>query len=171
MIANSWQHLDRAARNLIPTALLLGLVLLSAVPTRLPYYTGIAPMLTVIGVSYWSITNPTSIYSSTTFGIGMFEDFLTDTSLGLNALVLLCVRTVIVSQQRFFFGKSFFVWWWAFAFIALAAVLLKWLLFVLITETIVHPGEALFSYLITVLIYPAFGRLFASLDVGLVKEG
>ncbi len=171
MKAGLWQRLDQMARNLIPMCLILGLVLLSVVPTRLPYYAEVAPMLTVIGVGYWSVVRPDLIRAGVAFGIGVFEDVLTGAPLGFNALVLLCVQAAIVSQQRFFLGKSFLVWWWAFALIALAAALLKWVLFALIAGNAVHVGTVLFNYAITVLIYPAWRRLFASLEVTLAGEG
>lgn len=168
---NIWQHLNQMLCNLVPMCLILGLVLLSVVPMRLPHYAAVAPMLTVIGVGYWSTVRPDLIRPSFAFGTGVFEDFLSGTPLGFNALVLLCVRTVVVSQKRFFLGKSFLVWWWAFALVTLVAILLKWLLFALIAGTIGPPGEMLVCYFITVLVYPAFGRLFSSLEVRLAREG
>lgn len=171
MKVSVWQRLDQIFYNLIPLSLILGLVLLSVIPIRLPYYAAVAPMLTLIGVGYWSIVRPDLMRPSFAFGTGLLEDLLGGTPLGFNALVLLCVHTVVVSQQRFFLGKSFLVWWWAFALVALAAVFLKWLLFALITDTITHPREILVCYFITVLLYPAFGRLFAGLEVLLARGG
>ncbi len=127
-------------------------------------------MWTVIGVGYWSIVRPDLIRPSFSFFTGVFEDLLCGAPLGLNALVLLCVHTAAASQKRFFLYKSFLFWWFIFAFIALFAIFFKWFLFSLIADTVTRLREILLSYCLTVLIYPAFGRLFASLEVLLAKD-
>lgn len=156
--------------SLIPAFFLIVLTLLSVVPTRLPYYAGVAPMLTVVGVSCWSITKPTLLKPIITFFIGIFEDLLTGAFLGFNTLVLLCVYAIALTKRRFFLGKSFIGIWWFFSYLALVATLLKWCLFALLTGTIVYSGEILFSYLITVLIYPVFGLLFFKSWTASTKE-
>ena len=171
MKATLWQRLNQMACNLVPLLLILGLVVISVVPVRLPHYVDVAPMLTVIGVGYWSIVRPDLMRPSFAFGCGVFADLLSGTLLGVNAFVLLCVHAMLASQRRFFLGKSFLVWWWAFALVALAAVSLKWLLFAAAVDAIIPLDRVLFSYVITVLIYPLWGRLFSRLEVVLVREG
>lgn len=127
-------------------------------------------MWTVIGVGYWSIVRPDLIRPTFAFVTGVFEDLLGGAPLGLNALVLLCVHTAGASQKRLFLRKSFFFWWFLFSFIALFAILFKCFLFALLADTVTRLREILLSYCLTVLIYPAFGRLFASLEVLLAKE-
>ncbi|VBB69092.1 Rod shape-determining protein MreD [invertebrate metagenome] len=156
--------------TLTPPLLILGLVLLSVIPVKRPLYIEASPMLTIIGVVYWSIVRPDLIRPSFAFATGVFEDLLSGTPLGLNALVLLCVHAAVSVYKRLCMSMPFFFWWCIFALIALVAILLKWFLFSLLADTINRLGDILFSYCITVLIYPVFGRLFASLEVLLAKE-
>ncbi|MBF0561371.1 MAG: rod shape-determining protein MreD [Alphaproteobacteria bacterium] len=163
--------MDQLARNLLPVLLTLALVLVSAVPTRLPGFSAIAPMLTLIGVCYWSIARPDLMRPVVALGIGIFQDVLLGTPLGVDALVLVVAQGVLVSQQRFFFGKPFFVWWWAFGLIAAGAVILKWVLVAALYGRVVEPAPVVFSYLVTVSLYPGLGWLFARVESALIKEG
>lgn len=165
-----WQRMDQIARNLLPVFLTLSLVLVAAVPTRLPGYAAIAPMLTLMGVCYWSIARPDLMRPMVAFGIGVFQDILLGTPLGVDALVLLTAQGILVSQQRFFFGKPFFDWWWAFGLVAAGAVILKWILVAVFYGKVVEPTPVLFSYLLTVLSYPILGWIFARVEVALIRE-
>lgn len=166
-----WLRLDRIARNLLPVALCLVLVLLSMVPLRVPGYAEVAPMLTVIGVCYWSIARPDLLRPVMAFGIGVFEDILVGTPLGINAMVLLAVHGMLAIQQRFFFGKPFSIWWWALGVVAAVASLLKWLLFVAAAGEMVAPLMVVLSYILTVMLYPALSWVFARVEMALAREG
>lgn len=166
-----WQRLDQIARNLVPILVILALVLITVVPLGLPAYAPIGPMLPVIGITYWAIVRPDIVRPTVAFAIGLVEDILVGTPLGLNALVLLAVHAVVVAQQRFFLGKPFHVWWWAFCVVAAAAALIKWGVFVVLTGAVVDPKVVLVGYLVTVALYPLLGRLFARLELALAKEG
>ncbi|MFN3075777.1 MAG: rod shape-determining protein MreD [Alphaproteobacteria bacterium] len=166
-----WQKLDQIARNLVPAVLTLALVLIAALPTHLPGYASIAPMLTLMGVCYWTIARPDLMSPYLAFGVGVFQGILFGTPLGVDALVLLAAQAVLGSQQRFFFGKSFYVWWWAFGLVAAGAVLLKWVLVAALFGKVVASTAIFFSYLLTVLLYPVLGWLFAQVEVTVLKEG
>lgn len=166
-----WQRMDQLARSLLPVLLVLVLVVVTVIPLHLPGYTAIAPMLPVMGVCYWSIVRPDLLRPSVAFGIGVFEDVLTGSPLGVSSLVLTVVNGVVVHQQRFFLGKPFFVWWWTFGLVAGAAALVKWLMFVMMTNKLIEPTAVFVGYLLTVLLYPVLGWVFARVEVALAKEG
>ncbi|MEO5374514.1 MAG: rod shape-determining protein MreD [Alphaproteobacteria bacterium] len=166
-----WQRMDLMARNLLPLLLMLCLVILTVVPIRLPGYTVVAPMLPVMGVCYWSIVRPDLLRPSMAFGIGVFEDVLAGAPLGVSALVLTAVHGAVVYQQRFFLGKPFFVWWWTFGLVAAAATLLKWVLFMMMSDRMIDPATVFIGYLLTVFLYPVVGLVFARVEVVLTREG
>lgn len=48
------------ARHMVPFIVTLMLVLLAATPTHVPGVVRVGPMLSLIGVYYWSVYRPTS---------------------------------------------------------------------------------------------------------------
>ncbi len=118
------QRLDRFARNLTPLTLSIALVVLSAMPLRIPDFGPISPNVGLIAAYYWGIYRPDLFPAPAAFAVGLWQDVLVGTPLGMNALVLLAIHWFILGQRRFFQGKSFAVVWWAFAMVATAAAVL-----------------------------------------------
>ena len=107
MKAGIWPQLEQAARNCTPVLLTLGLVVLNVVPVPVPGYLPVTPMLTLISVFYWSIYRPDLFPLAATFGVGIVQDILCGTPVGMSALVLLLVQGFVVNQRRpSFFGRS-----------------------------------------------------------------
>ena len=116
-----WQRLDSFARELTPVALTLVLVILNVVPTHIPGVARILPALPLIAVFHWSIHRPHLMPAPAVFLIGLFQDGLTGTPMGLHALIFLAVHGVVLFQHRFFMGKSFFVHWLGFGLVGAGA--------------------------------------------------
>ncbi|MBM3485223.1 MAG: rod shape-determining protein MreD [Alphaproteobacteria bacterium] len=163
MIVEFLQRLDRTARNCTPIALCVTLVLMSTLPLGLPGYWRIAPNLVLVVVFYWAIFRPDLLPLSVAFGIGLFQDVLAGTPLGLHALILVTVHHVVSNQQRFFIGKSFLVVWWAFTMIAAGAAALMWLVTMGLAFTFVDPLPAVFQFFLTLGACPVLVWFFARL--------
>jgi rod shape-determining protein MreD len=155
------QRLDAAARNLVPLSLALIAVIVGAMPMYMPGYGAIAPNLALIAVVYWAIYRPDLFPAVIAFAVGLVQDAVMGTPLGMNALVLLCAHAVIVSQRRFFQGKSFAVVWWAFSMVAFGAAIFGWALVAAIFAALPSPAPALFGTLLTVALHPFFTWIFA----------
>jgi len=123
-----FQRMDLWARHLLPVVLTLVLVLLGAIPTHLPGFAAITPMLPLIGIYYWGIYRPDLLPGSVAFAIGLVNDIITGMPLGVTPLIYLLVQAMTASQRRFFLGKPFLVAWWCFAVVAGGALSLQWLL-------------------------------------------
>ena len=128
MRSGLWYRFEGAVRGLTPFILTLLLAMLTVVPLRIPDFAQVTPSLTVIAVYYWSIYRPDLLPLAAVFGVGLFQDALAGTPLGLTALVLISVQYAVISQRRFFHGKSFLVEWWGFMLVAPVAALASWLL-------------------------------------------
>lgn len=163
MIVEFLHRLDRTARNITPIVLCITLVLMSTLPLGLPGYWRIAPNLVLVAVFYWAIFRPDLLPLSVAFGIGLFQDVLAGTALGLHALILVVVHHVVSSQQRFFVGKSFLVVWWAFTLIAAGAAALMWLVTMALSVAFVDPLPAVFQFVLTVAACPVLVWFFARL--------
>ena len=153
-------RLDRLARNLLPLGLSILLVMLSAVPVYLPGYGQIAANLVLMSVFYWSVHRPELVAPAPVFGIGLLQDVLGGTPPGMNALILLLVRSAVVTQGRVFRGKSFLVLWWGFSLVALGAGLGLWALNMGYALTPLDPAPTLFRWGVTVALFPFFAWIF-----------
>lgn len=167
---SSWYRLDYVARRATPFLITVALVIVTQVPLRLP---GIAPVtlaLGLIAVYYWALHQPDMLPAAAVFAIGLLQDMLAGTPIGLGAFSLLVAYGIVVSQRRFFHGKSFLVVWWGFAVTAMAVGLLRWLMVSLIKGQMVLFGPTLIEFLLTVTLYPVFGYVFVVAHRSLMRE-
>jgi len=157
-----WQSLDYTARRLLPFALSLLLLLLAIAPMTTPGFMRAGPMVTLLCVYYWAVHRPDMMGYLGGFTLGLLEDILMNTPLGVSSLILMLTQLVVLTQYRFFVGKPFMITWWALALVALGAILLKALVVAMLSGYVVAPGTLVTSYGLTLLLYPilawGFGR-------------
>jgi rod shape-determining protein MreD len=146
--------MDLAARNLFPFLLAFFGVLLGATPLYVTGYGAIAPDFALMAVFYWAIYRPDLFPATIAFAIGLAQDALTGTPMGMNALVLLIVHASVLAQRRFFQGKSFAVVWWAFSIVAMGAGLAQWMLTAALSVQLIDPTPGVFASVLTIAIYP-----------------
>ncbi len=160
MKSSLWLRVDALARRLTPFGLTLVLVILGVLPLHLPGYERVVPLLPLIAVYHWTIYRPELLPAYAVFVIGLLQDTLGGTPIGINAVVFLCVYGVVMSQRTFFIGKSFVIVWLGFALVAAGAVGLGWLLVSVYNMTLVRPHAALFQYLVTLGTFPILAWFF-----------
>lgn len=147
-------RLDLFARNLMPLITTFCIVVIAAVPTRLPLLTLVLPSLTLIAVYYWTVYRPDLMGAVVILALGLLQDLLVGGPPGVTAFVLLLVYLAVVSQRRFFHGRSFGLVWWGFMLISTGAVALTWVTNVVLTATLLDPTTAAIGLLLTILLYP-----------------
>ncbi|MBB4285556.1 rod shape-determining protein MreD [Roseospira goensis] len=165
-----WQTLDQTARRLIPFGLSLLLLLLAIVPMTTPGFLRAGPMITLLCVYYWAVHRPDMMGYLGGFSLGLLEDILMNTPLGVSSLILMLTQMVVLTQYRFFVGRPFLITWWALALVALGAILLKALAIALLSGYVVAPGPLIASYVLTLLLYPILAWVFARTQILLTKE-
>lgn len=154
-------RLDRFSRSVAPLTLCIGLLIMAALPFRLPGFGRVAPDVALIAVFYWSVYRPDLFPAAGAFFLGLFNDVLIGGPLGASAFVLLLVHWLVRSQRRFFVGKSFAVVWWAFGMVAAGAGVIAWLVAMSLALAPVGIAPALVRCVITVALYPFLTWLFA----------
>jgi rod shape-determining protein MreD len=164
------QRLDRFARNLTPLTLSIALVVLSAMPLRIPDFGPISPNVGLIAAYYWGIYRPDLFPAPAAFAVGLWQDVLVGTPLGMNALVLLAIHWFILGQRRFFQGKSFAVVWWAFAMVATAAAVLLWLIAMAYHGRLLEAAPAAFQGALTVALFPFLTWVFARAQHAVLRQ-
>jgi rod shape-determining protein MreD len=156
-----WQRLDSFARSATPLLLCLLVVLVGRLPYGLPEAAMVFPALSMIAVYYWSVHRPDLRTPPAVFAVGLLNDLIAGTPLGVGTLALLLVTGIVAVQRRLFVSLSFFVTWLGFAVVALAAHGAIWLLTCFAEGRLSDPQPAFFQYLTTIAVYPLMGWLFA----------
>ena len=149
-----WQRLDVLARKLTPFGLTMALVVLSVVPTHLPGFARIAPMLGLMAIYHWAIYRPDLMPAYAVFLLGLLQDILSGTPIGVNVVVFLTVYGVVLTQRRFFVGKSFVIGWLGFALVAAGAAVEGWILVSAFHATVIDPRALVYHYLVTLSCFP-----------------
>ncbi|MDR3519088.1 MAG: rod shape-determining protein MreD [Azospirillaceae bacterium] len=157
------QKLDQFGRNLMPLASTLLLVLLTMVPVVLPGFTAIMPAWGLMAVYYWVVFRPDLLPTSAAFAIGLLQDLLSGTPLGMNALVFVVVHWIVLTQRRFFVSTSFVVLWSGFALVVLIAMSVSWLSYSVLSLTLAPLDAALFQALLSLTVFPVVAVLFIRL--------
>jgi len=153
------QRLDAWARASAPLVLTLAVVVVKVVPLRLPAYAVIAPDLVLMAVFYWTVHRPDLLRPWGAFVVGLLDDILTGTPLGVSSLVLLLVHWTIIAQHRLFRALSFALLWFGFAVIAAGAKALIVLLALIIGHGLIDPTVVVAQYAFTLAVYPLIALL------------
>ncbi|MDA1326378.1 MAG: rod shape-determining protein MreD [Proteobacteria bacterium] len=164
------QRLDLLARNVLPAMLGVFLVLLSTIPFYIPGYGPMAANLVLMAVFYWAVHRPDLLSPFTVFLIGLLQDILVGMPPGMNAFVLLLVRTIAVSQGRVFRGRSFIILWWGFGMVAMASAFVVWGLSAVYVFSLIDPLPGLFQAGVTTALFPFLAGLFTWMQVKLLSQ-
>jgi rod shape-determining protein MreD len=163
-------RIDVIARQSVPFALALLLVLMSALPATLPVFRQAAPWWVLIAVFYWSVYRPDLMPVQAAFVLGLLQDFLIGTPPGVSALLYVVLRGCAGVIARHVTGRSFLKVWVLFAIVAASAVIARHLIMILWYEQLVDPGLAVVQLLLTVGVYPLAGWALARLQKGLLAH-
>ena len=167
---SAWYKFDFVARRATPFLMTIALVILAQTPLKVSSAGPVTLSVGLISVYYWALHQPSILPATTVFFIGLLQDMLAFTPIGLGAFSLLIVYGVVVSQRRLFYGKSFVVVWWGFIMTALAVGLLRWLLISMIEGEAVLFLPSFVEFLLTVTLYPVFGYCFVVVHRSLIQE-
>lgn len=160
MRMSATQRVDLWFRQATPIALTVLLAVLSAVPIGVPGYSAVVPGYTAMAAFYWAVFRPDLQPPFSLFLVGVLQDILAATPLGMTALSLMIVHGLAVSQRRAFLGKPFVLAWFGFVLIHALAAFVVWLLVSVLALQPVGPEPAVFQYLVTVTLFPVVAWMF-----------
>ncbi len=163
-------HLDAIARNLVPAALGIVLVLISTIPFHIPGFGPVAPNFILMAVFFWGVRRVKFFTNVIVFFVGLLLDILVGSPPGLNAIVLVLVRTFAVSQARVFRGKPFLVLWLGFGLISLVTGAVIWALNAIYHMTLIDPLPIVFQMAMTFTVFPLLAWLFARTQQKLLQQ-
>ncbi|MGQ0526475.1 MAG: rod shape-determining protein MreD [Alphaproteobacteria bacterium] len=123
------ERIEAVARFAVPYAILALLVVFNAISLPYPFTGAIKPPLFLIALYYWCVYRPALMPVWFVFAAGILLDFLGGLPLGLNALVFVIARWVILDQRRFLMSQSYIVIWLGFCVLVLVTHLTQWVIF------------------------------------------
>ena len=156
-----WRRFGIRPRLLTPAALTLAAVLVSVVPGGLSISPEATPFFALMAVHHWGIYRPELLPAPVVFALGLAQDGLTGGPLGLFALVLVIVHSLVSTQRRVFLERTFLVEWFGFAFVVVGATLACWLISCVYFAALVDPRPVALQGILTFVAYPCVIWIFA----------
>jgi rod shape-determining protein MreD len=162
--------ISRLAKAATPTFLgFLGVILL-ALPMRFGEGAVPTPLLPLVVVFFWSVYGPSYLPAAGVFFMGLLQDFLTGGPLGLWPAVYLATQYIVLPQRSYFIGRDQKVVWLGFAFAAVGAALILWLVMSLMSGALLPVGGLVVQMAATIALYPVFSAVFSRLHRRVIVE-
>jgi rod shape-determining protein MreD len=118
-----------AVRMVLPYSVLVALFFMGLISAPYPFSAILDTPFFLMAIYFWAIYRPTLLPSWLAFLSGLLLDILSGVPLGLNALLFVLIRMIIVDQRRFLLAQSFMMIWLGFAFVDIGYHIAQWLLF------------------------------------------
>ncbi|HIA22269.1 MAG TPA: hypothetical protein EYN80_07580 [Alphaproteobacteria bacterium] len=144
------RRLEVGLRCTLPTMVTLSLVVLCAVPYGIPG----------LNKYFWSVHRPNLTPVLGHFLIGLLQDVLVGTPLGLSAAMFVGIHAAVHYQRPFFHGKTFLVLWFSFALLMTIIVLLSYMVVATYNLSFVPILPVLLQLSLTIAFYPLLTRIF-----------
>jgi rod shape-determining protein MreD len=151
---------DRVARASAPAMLTVLLMVVATVPPDLPS----AVLAFALGsVLFWTLFRPAAMGPPVVFGIGLLQDLLTFSPLGVGMLTLLAAHGVALRARVALVRQPFLLVWLAVAAVSAGALALGYGLNAALTWTLPPPEPALHLLALAVGFYPPLALLLTRL--------
>lgn len=149
--------LARAAFPAITTALMM--VLVSA-PVGLP---SAMPAVALACVFFWTLFRPAAMSPLMCFVLGLLQDLLTFSPLGIGILTMLVVHGLVLRLRRFLARQPFWLVWLVFSGFAAGAALLGFLLQAVLNWHLPPLWPGVVQFLLCLGLYPAMAAMLTPL--------
>jgi rod shape-determining protein MreD len=143
----------------LPVFVTVALLLISSVPLDLFHDAFPAPDLALISIYFWAMHGPGFLPPWAVFAIGVAQDLLSGTPIGLWILVYLFAYGFTLSQRIFFKGRTGIGVWLGFALVAGLTAVLAWVLGILTFQRYLDPTGLVLQGLVSIAVYPWIARL------------
>lgn len=147
-------RVNNGAARLLPVATTLLAAVISVLPLRIPGYATFTPVFTLMAAYHWTIYRPDLLPPAALFGIGLTEDLLAGSPIGVNALLLLLTRVAVLGNRRYFVNRNFPFVWSGFSLLATAAMLGLWALHCILDLSLLDFRIAIVRAALTVAMFP-----------------
>jgi rod shape-determining protein MreD len=147
-------RVNNGAARLLPVATTLLAAVISVLPVQIPGYAALTPVFTLMAAYHWTIYRPDLLPPVALFGIGLAEDLLAGSPIGVNALLLLLTRVAVLSHRRYFINRNFPFVWTGFTLLAAVAMLGLWGLHCVLDLSLLDFRNAVIRAALTIAMFP-----------------
>ncbi len=164
------ENLVSGFRRLLPLLVSLFVLLLSYIPLNVGYFNNIRPMVGLACVYFW-ILNRSDIFNVfSVFILALVNDIISSGPFGSNLFAFLLMYILTANVQRLLNGKPFSLCWYGFMALSFAVFFAKWLVVSIYYRQAMPWAILLFSYSVTVAVYPFISLLFAFVQNKLIAD-
>ncbi len=153
------QRLRQMSWYAVPAAVTMLMVLLSAVPWHIPGINSMMPAFALINIYYWGIFRPGALPYGFLFVLGLLQDVLVGTPLGISPFVNVSCAIMLAARRRIFGRMLFGAVWFGFAVWSCAALLMQWGIAGMYAGRVLPLGAYALQWGATCLVYPLLHRL------------
>lgn len=100
----------------IPSLTVLLSIFLSSAPYKIENSSLLMPSIVLAVIYYWSLYRPDLLPYVSLLLLGLLQDIIEVSNLGLNAVMFIFFRLLIRSQRRYLINKAFIMVWAGFIF-------------------------------------------------------
>lgn len=147
-------RVNNGAARLLPVATTLLAAVISVLPVQIPGYAALTPVFTLMAAYHWTIYRPDLLPPLALFGIGLTEDLLAGSPVGVNALLLLLTRIAVLSYRRYFVNRNFPFVWTGFTLLTGLALFGLWALHCILDLSLLDLRNAIIRAALTIAIFP-----------------
>lgn len=147
-------RVNNGAARLLPVATTLLAAVISVLPVQIPGYAALTPVFTLMAAYHWTIYRPDLLPPVALFGIGLTEDLLAGSPVGVNALLLLLTRIAVLSHRRYFVNRNFPFVWTGFTLLTGLALFGLWALHCILDLSLLDLRNAIIRAALTIAIFP-----------------
>lgn len=147
-------RVNNGAARLLPIATTLLAAVISVLPVQIPGYAALTPVFTLMAAYHWTIYRPDLLPPVALFGIGLTEDLLAGSPVGVNALLLLLTRIAVLSHRRYFVNRNFPFVWTGFTLLTGLALFGLWALHCILDLSLLDLRNAIIRAALTIAIFP-----------------
>jgi rod shape-determining protein MreD len=146
------------------------LVFLSLLPFSISGGLFVTPAFPLMAVYFWSLYRPDLMSATAVFALGLMQDFMAGSVLGLWSFIYLVAFAFVSGQRTHLLNRISHRVWFGFGLVMTVSAVTAWLFGSIVYAEFLSPGPFLAQAALSILVYPLVGRALAVLHARLQRE-
>ena len=164
-------RVNNGAARLLPVATTLLAAVISVLPVQIPGYAALTPVFTLMAAYHWTIYRPDLLPPFALFAIGLTEDLLAGSPIGVNALLLLLTRVAVLGYRRYFINRNFPFVWTGFTLLTATAMFGLWALHCMLDLSLLDFRNAVIRAALTIAVFPVASLMLGRTQRAMMGAG
>ncbi len=152
-----YEFANWAMRLSLAQGVIIVFLLLNVVSFSMPHAGDFKPFFLLMAVYYWAIYRPTMMPVAYTFILGLVMDLLAELPIGLTALILVALQTIVRRSRLFLMGQPYIMVWLGFAIVSLGYAFCLWLVMSIASFYFARFGallQTMVAVLLSIMLFP-----------------